>query len=41
MSYLVASYGITLIALGGYAWNLFREHRRLLVEDTRNPKSSE
>jgi len=40
VSYLVASYGITLVVLGGYAWNLLREHRQLLVEDTRTPKSS-
>ena len=33
MSYLIASYGITLLALGGYAWSLFREHRRLSADE--------
>ena len=33
MSYLIASYAITGLALGGYAWSLFSEHRRLRLEE--------
>ncbi|MDQ1373628.1 MAG: hypothetical protein QOJ09_966 [Actinomycetota bacterium] len=29
MSYVVAGYGITLVALGGYAWRVIRRGRAL------------
>jgi heme exporter protein CcmD len=32
VSYVIASYGITVLAIGGYAWSLFSEHRRLRAE---------
>jgi heme exporter protein CcmD len=32
MSYVIASYGVTILALGGYALSLYNEHRRLRAE---------